>query len=163
MSYLNRRRLRVPLIAFVSAVILLGAVAPASAATTETTTVTKFTIEFDRLSPPPFTQTNVILVDVTAYQTSRFTFGTIDVFDVFRNVRIHGYIKTMTPIAGGFQFEGCGRGAGSVNTKVCFVGAGQHMPQGSNYDYFSIGLTSGGTYTISGHVPVDSVDTVVQQ
>src|SRR5512146_96612 len=31
MSYLNRRRLRVPLIALVSAVILLGAVVPASA------------------------------------------------------------------------------------------------------------------------------------
>ncbi len=159
MRALIRRATRSLLIAGVLAVLLSSVFASATMAAPLSTTATRFKIQATKIDAPPPDGWVAFRVKVNVFQFPRVTFGSLDLVDPTRNVWIHGSITSLVAIVDGYQFAGCGQAHGSINGQVCYSGAGQVQPHGSSYDAFSIIVTQGGSYSISGSVPAGSVQT----
>ncbi len=84
--------------------------------------------------------------------------GNLFLYDYARNVVLVGSVTVLTSILSGYHFEGCGFAFGGVSGYVCFQGAGQARPAGADYDLFSLFLSSGGNYSVSGQLPPGSID-----
>ena len=131
--------------------------ATATATAQQRATVTRFKVQTTKIDAPPPDGWVAFRVKVNVFQFSRWTFGSLDLADPTRNVWIHGSINSLVEIVNGYQFAGCGQAYGSVSGKVCYSGAGQVQPNSNRYDAFSIIVTQGGSYGISGDVPAGSV------
>ena len=154
------QRLRIPRVLsaiVLSALIALAAAAPAAASSPQPVSLTWVTAHSSTINVPPAATWQPLSINLVAAQVTGFTLGFVSLNDRGANVRLTGYIDTMAAIADGYSFSGCGWASGDVSGSVCFAGTVQELPNGSQYDHLTFTLTSGGSYSISGNLPLGSV------
>ncbi len=152
------RTWRTALTICITAALALCVFVTASAAPRQSTGPSWLSIHTSSINESPGPGWRSFTASVFAWQSNGQTHGFVYVRDPLNNVTITGRITALSPLGYGYHYEGCGRASGTISGAVCFEGAGDSLPYGSPNDYFSIGLTSGGTGPLAfGDVPSGSV------
>ncbi len=144
--------------AVLAAVVMLGTMGTMAASAATTSAIGEMTIKSFSVVESPSTKPRLLVLNFKAVQVTDGAEGKIFLYDFARNVVLLGSVTALTGIVDGYRFEGCGLAFGSVSGYVCFQGAGQARPGGADYDLFSLFISSGGSYSVSGQLPPGSID-----
>ncbi len=156
MGYVRNRRLSALFALLISVVLTLGVSTAGSAASPQSIKLSWISVHSSTLSESPYTDWRTFTVKLFAWQTNLGTKGVVVINDPVNEIAIVGNINDISAIDYGYQFQGCGKAYGPLYGDVCFTGTGQTLINGVD-DAFTLSLTSGGVFSVGGHLPAGSV------